>query len=207
MLTNGYHVVGISRSAGAIKSDKLIDLQADLSKKENLQVAVKEIKQKYPVFDVLIFAAGMLTAHDIDNLNYSDMEYQYKVNVFAPMFIESQLLKNIKVNSTYVVNVTSSALIDYYPRYSEYSSSKAALAKFTADLQKSLLETGARVMDVCPGGFKSNIYKTMTGDKIDRDESKQMNAEDLAGLIAFILEMPKDIEIPYLYIKNHRVDE
>jgi len=118
------------------------------------------------------------------------------------MFIESQLLGLIKKNGTDVVNITSSALVDYYPKFAEYSSSKAAFAKFTKDLQKELQDTNARVLDVCPSGFQSNIYKVMTGDKIDRDESKQMKAEDLANLIDYVLKLPKKMELTYIYVNR-----
>lgn len=202
LLEEGYEVIGIARTISSLKSNSLTNVTADLIDEAALEKVVNQIKLEHASFEVLVFAAGTLTAHFIDAVSYSDMEYLYKLNVFAPMFVESRLLELIKENSTYVVNVTSSALLDYYPQFAEYSSSKAAFAKFTKDLQKELKETGARVIDVCPSGFTSNIYKTMKGDKINRDESLQMRASDLAGLIVYILKLPKKVEVTYLYINR-----
>ena len=128
------------------------------------------------------------------------MEHMYRVNTFAPMYIESKLFELIDSNSTYVVNIISSMLVDYYPKFVTYASTKAALAKFTQDLKKSLKDTGARVLDVSPSGFKSNIYKTMIGEKVIRDESKQMNTEDLASLIFYLVSLPKKMEASHIYI-------
>ena len=202
LLNDNYHVIGISRSVSETRSSNLVNITADLSNEAEVQTAIDSIKQDHTEFSVLIFAAGTLTAHDIDKLDYAEMERSYKVNTFAPMFIESQLLDLIKKNGTDVVNVTSSALVDYYPKFAEYSSSKAALAKFTRDLQKELQDTEARVTDVCPSGFTSNIYKIMTGDKIDRDESKQMQASDLAALIIYLIKLPKIMEVSYIYVNR-----
>lgn len=202
LLNDGYVVVGISRRISDIKSESLVNLTIDLGDKKQVQKVCNEIKANHSDFDVLIYAAGTLTSHNMDKLVYEELDWIYRVNTFAPMIIESCLLGNIKLNKADVVNITSSALIDYYPTFAEYTSSKAAFAKFTADLQKHLKETESRVMDICPGGFTSNIYKSMSGDKIDRDESRQINAEDLADLILCFIKLPKRMEITNVLISR-----
>lgn len=200
LIKEGFSVIGISRRNSDLQSPHLINLQADLSDEAQIQQLCQQIQNDYPSFSVLIFAAGALTAHSIDNFVYKELERVYKVNTFAPMVIESSLLDIIKDNSADVVNITSSSLIDYYPAFAEYSSSKAAFAKFTLDLRKELKTTQCRVMDICPGGFTSNIYQAMTGDKMERDESRQMKAEDLAELIVYLLKLPKRMEVANIFI-------
>jgi len=65
------------------------------------------------------------------------------------------------------------------------------LQRFTSDLQYKLYGTKSRVIEFRPGAFKSNIYKNMLGDKIDRIEKEQMDPNDLAGIIYYILNLPK----------------
>lgn len=199
-IDKGYEVVGISHTQTPIESKQLTSIVANLLELNQLQQVVDDIKSKYSNFDTLIYSAGVLAAHDMAAINYNDIGKLYGVNTFAPMYIESQLLENIKNNGAYVVNVSSSTVEHYhYPNLAVYSSSKAALAKFTKDLEKELKGTGARVMDFCPAGFTSNIYKQMSGDKVDRDESSQMDPADLARIILAILETPRNIEIPYIF--------
>lgn len=81
LIPKQYRVVGVARSISSIKSDLIVNIQADLSKKEDIEKAVSEIKNKYSRFDSLVYCAGTLTAHDIDNLNYDDMKQLYIVNV------------------------------------------------------------------------------------------------------------------------------
>jgi NADP-dependent 3-hydroxy acid dehydrogenase YdfG len=194
-LDAGYQVVGVARRVSDISSDKLVNIQADLARKDDIDRVTRRIKEKYDSFDSFIFCAGMLTAHEIDNLNYSEMEHMYQVNLFAPMVMESSLFALIKANGADVVNVTSDAIFNFYPKYHEYASAKTALQKFTSDLQRSLQDTAARVIDFCPSGFQSNIRKTGTGDIVVRDESTYMKVEDLANLMFYLLQLPKKIEI------------
>jgi short-subunit dehydrogenase len=201
-LDAGYAVIGIARRKSDVVSDNLVNITADLSRKDDVLRVVQEIKGQHSTFDVVIYCAGMLIAHDIDKLDYDQMERSYKVNTFAPMTIESGLLDLIKKNSADVLNVSSSSIVDLYPKYSEYSSSKIALQKFTNDLQKALKDTPSRVVHFCPSGFTSNIYNTMIGEKVDRDESVQMKSEDLADLIYYLLALPKKIEITDIYVNR-----
>lgn len=204
LLNDGFRVIGISRRISEIEDDNLINLECDLSSPEQIEEVVAVIKSEFAKFDVLIFAAGTLTAHNIDYLDYKELERIFRVNTFAPMTVESGLLDLIRENGADIINVTSSALIDYYPAFAEYSATKAAFAKFTFDLEKELFDTPCRVMDLCPSGFTSNIYKDMTGDIIDRDESKQMKSSDLAAFVLAMIKLPKIMEVAKVFIQRKK---
>ena len=201
-LDAGYKVVGIARRKSDVVSENLVNLTADLSQKDDVLRVIQEVKDNHGTFDAVIYCAGVLIAHDIDKLDYDQMEQTYRVNTFAPMTIESELLDLIKQNRADILNVSSSSVVDFYPKYSEYSSSKIALQKFTNDLQKAFKDTPSRVVHFCPSGFTSNIYNTMIGEKVDRDESVQMKSEDLADLIYYLLALPKKIEITDIYVNR-----
>ena len=202
LLADNYRIIGIARSTINLSSDMLTEITADISDAQGLQQAIIKIQTNHANFDVLIYAAGSLVAHDIGELEYESMKYLYQINVFAPMIIESHLLELIIANGADVVNITSSSLHDYYPKFAEYSSSKAALAKFTSDLRRRLQDTPARVMDLCPSGFTSNMYKNMKGEIIPRDESRQIKVEDLARLVCYTLSLPKRMEVSMLYVNR-----
>lgn len=198
----GFEILGISRSTAHVPNINITEISADLSKADDVQMTVREIRDKYSSFDIVIYAAGALTAHDIDKLDYLDIEYLYRVNVFAPMAIESALLELIEHNGADVVNVVSSSIYDFYPKFAEYSSSKVAFAKFTSDLQRRLKDSQARVTELSPSGFTSNMYTNMLGEAIQRDETKQIRVEDLAALVCYILALPKRMEVNRILVNR-----
>jgi short-subunit dehydrogenase len=204
LLAKGYQVVGIARSA-AQEALPVVNIQCDLSTEDGVNFVVEELRTNHNEFDVIVYSAGTLTAHGIAELEYKSMDYLYRLNVFAPLKIESALYDLIVSNGADVVNITSSSIVEVYEDFAEYSTSKAALAKFTLDLRRALHETEARVIDLCPSGFSSHMYERMTGKKIDRDESKQMGVDDVASLVLTILALPKRIEVSHIHLDRKPV--
>lgn len=202
LLDEGYNVVGVARSKSSVQAEGLLNIQADLSVKEDIERVIQEIRQNHFSFEVLVYATGVLAAHSLDDLNYDDAMRMYQLHILAPMHIESHLLDFVKQNNAYVINVTSSTLVRHLPQLAEYASSKAAFARFTKQLQKELEGSGARVMDLCPSGFASNILITLLGERIERDESAQINPDDIADLVCFILKLPPKMEVSKLFINR-----
>ena len=199
LLNDGYRVVGVARRTSDLTNDNLVNLTADLSLQKDVESIAAQISDNYPQFDVLAFCAGTLTAHAIDKLDYQEMERIFKVNLFAPMVIESRLFDLIKSNNADVVNITSDSVSNTYPNYHEYSASKIALQKFTRDLQQALKDTNCRVTDFCTSGFQSNMRPTMTGEKAIRDETSYPTAAEVAPLILQVITMPKKIEVAQVF--------
>jgi NADP-dependent 3-hydroxy acid dehydrogenase YdfG len=204
LLARQYRVVGVARTTiGPVQAvGELVEIQADLAVKLDVKRVVETLERDHSTFDVLLYSAGALAAHAIDSLDYDVAEYLFKVNALAAMHIESQLFDLIARNEADVINITSSSIVDYYPAFSEYSASKTALAKFTLDLQRSLVETRARVTEICPSGFTSSMYETMRGDRIDRDESLQIPVEAMAAFLLSLIDLPKQMEIGRVYVNR-----
>jgi NADP-dependent 3-hydroxy acid dehydrogenase YdfG len=184
----------------------LIQLQADLLRDQDLLRVIETIDTEHKSFDMLIYAVGGLTAHNIDELSIEDMRYVFQLNTLAPMLIESRLLSSIAANGADVVNITSSSIAEYYPNLTEYSASKIAFQKFTRDLQHAVRDTSARIIEICPSGFESNIYRNMRGRRVERDETIQIPAEELANLIVHVLELPKIMELTHIFVNRKRVN-
>jgi NADP-dependent 3-hydroxy acid dehydrogenase YdfG len=203
--SDGYKVVGVARSQLADDLPGVEEIAVDLTDETALISTIQSLRLDYPHFDVLVYSAAVLTAHDLGAVDYRRMEYLYRLNLFAPMLIESRLLDLIAQNGADVVNVTSSSLQEYYPQFTEYATAKVAFSKFTDDLRRRLEPTSARVIELCPSGFTSSLYQRMLGERIPRDESKQMSAVDLAELVSFVLALPKIVEVAGLSVNRKPV--
>jgi short-subunit dehydrogenase len=204
LLEAGESVVGIARSTSPVQRELRAEIRADLSQEQEVYRVVREIRDRYADFGILVYSAGTLVAHPIEQIEYATLDYAFRVNLFAPMIIESRLVDLIEANSADVVNITSSSITEYYPLFAEYSASKAALAKFSADLQRTVHDSQARVIDFCPSGFASRMYERMEGVRVPRDESVQMPTQDLARFLLNILRLPKQMEIGHVVINRKK---
>lgn len=128
------------------------------------------------------------------------MKKLFEVNFFAAVRIETKFLDLMLENKADIVNVTSSVVDTYYEDYLEYNTSKVALQRLTSDLQEKVYGTKTRVMEFRRGAFKSNIYKNMLGDKIDRNEDEQMEPSDLAEVMFFMINLPKKMTVKNIYL-------
>lgn len=204
MLDRGDQVIGFARSTSPRQSADLIQYRVDLSRQADLESLVTTVERECPGFDVIVLAAGALSAHPPEEPDYADAEYLLAVNVLAPLYITGALLSRIEENDADVVTVSSSSVAEYYPVFGAYSASKAALTKLTDDLRRRLQDSSARVIELCPSGFTSNLYATMGGAKVLRDESAQIDVDDLVRLVLFALDLPKRVEVGRLVVHRKR---
>ncbi len=194
------HSSGLGKAISQRPSPHLVSVQADLSNEMALTDLIDTIKKNYSSFDYLIYTAGIMLGSRWGAVCYDDMELIYKVNVLAPIFLETNLINLIKSNATTVLNATSSTTARHYPRLVPYAASKAALRKFTNDLQGELQYTNARAIDFCPGGFSSSIYKTMIGEKLKRHENQLISLDDMADLALYVLDAHPTMRIDTIFV-------
>lgn len=195
MLDRGDQVIGFARSTLPLQSAALVQHRVDLSRQADLESLVETVERECDGFDAVVLAAGALSAHPPQAPHYADAEYLLAVNALAPLYIIGALLARIEKNNADVVTVSSSSVAEYYPLFGAYAASKAALAKLTDDVRSRLRESSARVIELCPSGFTSNLYATMRGERVLRDESAQIDVDDLARLVLLALDLPKRVEV------------
>lgn len=142
--------------------------KCDLSSQKHIRRISTEIKNKFPVIDVLINNAGINTP--TFELTPEGVEKTFAVNHFAYFLLTGLLLESIKKSDQgRVINVSSNGHKkvklgiekirnnQYQGRYSTYRISKLANVMFTIDLAERLSNTTITVNTVHPGLIKTNI--------------------------------------------------
>lgn len=197
-LENWYEVIGISRNKPNLN---IIHLKTDLTQEEDIEKTTKIIKDKYWDFEVLINCAWMMIVEELEELSYTNTEKLMKLNVIAPMIFTSKLMKNIKKNSSDIVNVASTVgTTKSCKKQCAYSASKIAVKWITENFQLELKESQSRVMGFNIWWFKSAFFEKATWIKVDL--SKFMNAQDIAQFIKQILDLPKNMEVSEIVINR-----
>ena len=138
---------------------KAIAVAGDVSKAEDHGRLVEEINAKLGPIDALVNCAGVTR---FSPFTYEqDMTTWWKVvqiNLFGVAGMTHAVLPDmIKRGAGAIINVTSTGGSLNLPFMSAYSTSKAAVIKFTQELHEEVGERGIRLFSVHPGSVQTDL--------------------------------------------------
>lgn len=160
LLGLGARVAVVARKAGSDTDANLI--QADISDKRQIHSIHAQPISKIGKVDVLINNASSLGPTPLRLLldtECEDFENVLQTNVLGP-FRLVKLVAGGMVLSRFgvIVNISSDAAVNSYPRWGAYSVSKAALDHLTRIFQAELEETGIKFMALDPGDMNTPLH-------------------------------------------------
>ncbi len=174
LLGNGWNVINVSRTA--CKSEKVINMTADVTNTEQFGTALKSILENYNV-KALVYSAGFSMAAPIEYAKESDYRYMFNVNFFGALQAIRAVIPDFKTDGGRIVLVGSLAGDMPVCFDSFYSASKAALEMLCRAAYTELKDYNIKVTGVLPGGtatrftFKRKVY----GDEESGVYSKDLN--------------------------------
>lgn len=111
--------------------------------------------------DILVNNAGALVNKPFEQISAGELEYMYRVNVFAPFLLTQQLLPLMgKKEKSHVVNISSMGGFQGSVKFaglSGYSSSKAAVAGLTECLAEELKDKNIAVNCLAIGAVQTEM--------------------------------------------------
>ncbi len=154
-LTNkGYIVYGLSRR---IVDDNFNSLKCDVTKREEIEEAVKNIYLKEGHIDVLINNAGMGISGAIEYIDNDKTKELFNLNTLAYFDTCQILIPYLKKTKGHIINISSIAAIIPIPYQTAYSASKAAINLFSLSLRLELKDSGIKVSAIMPGDTKTGF--------------------------------------------------
>lgn len=199
-----YEVIAISRRKPDLAG--ILHLKTDLTKESDINHTTNIIKKHYSLFDCVINCAGVMNVKPIDSLDYNETVRLFKINVIAPMILNSRLIDLIKKNNADIVNVGSTIGFTAFRNRCAYGSSKWALRGLNENLRLELRNSMVRVISFIPSGIKTKFVEKHTGAK-SKDFDSYIETKNLAKFMIQILELPKKIEISEVVINRKFVCE
>lgn len=201
-LKNGMKVVNISRSESNLNG--ICNIKCDLSKPEDIDNAVKVIKEKYSDFSVLINNAAIVGYSKTNELDYEKFEKTWKINAIAPLYLISKLYDLIVKNEADIINIgTTKCQHDDVGEENQlaYCASKFGFRGGSYNFAREFKNTKSRVIFVYMGGFQSRLHEKDYGN-VMTDPENWMKPSELADIILYIINLPKQIEISEITIKR-----
>ena len=132
--------------------------------------------------DVLVNNAGIALTGFFEDTSSAEIRKVFETNVFGLAAMTKAVLPMMRrQKKAMIINISSIAGILGKPILSVYSASKWAVSGLSQSLNYELEPIGIRVVNVCPGIFKTNLIKKNTNLVQNAQDSKisllQSNSE------------------------------
>ncbi len=159
---NGFFTVNLSRSE-SIEAN--LNIKVDLSKPDDVSIAVSQLLEKVPKVDVLINNAGIGLYESWEEMSMEDLRKVFEINFFAPVMLTKSLLPFLKETQGSVINVSSVAGKLYVPYMGGYCASKFALNAFSDSLRAEVRKYNVHVLNLIVGRIDTGFSQNALGSK------------------------------------------
>ncbi|MEA3371346.1 MAG: SDR family NAD(P)-dependent oxidoreductase [Campylobacterota bacterium] len=190
LLSLEYEVIGVSRTITTrhFNEPAFRAIQADLSnEKETLEVC-KSLKKENPF--ILINAAGFGRFEPHEELNAATITDMTFLNLTAPMLLTNAVLRDLKKNSGYLININSIEALRASKFAGVYGATKAGLKAFSDSLFEETRKSGLSITNINPDMTQSSFYDELRFDTSDKEDEKLL-CSDIADAVEHILKMRK----------------
>ncbi len=193
LIAKGAKVIIVSRNADKVtrvaNEIGAFPIAADVSIPADVERIFQVLQEKFGRLDILINNAGIGQGWaDLTEVQLTDMQQVYAVNVFGAMIVGQAAARIFKAQrSGNIINIGSTASLKGYAKGTVYSSSKFALRGMTQCWQDELRPFNVRVTQMNPSEVTTAFGSQ---DGIERTEvANKLRSEEIAHQICALLEM------------------
>jgi 3-oxoacyl-[acyl-carrier protein] reductase len=148
---------GAKRVVNEITRDggKAADLQADVSKRDEVERLFNQVRTLYGRLDILVNNAAMIEFSTLEQITDKHVEKQFKVNLLGPILATQSAVRHFGTDGGSVINVSSETVIAPLPGIAIYAATKSALETITQAFANELRGRKIRVNVVSPSLTKA----------------------------------------------------
>ena len=175
-------------------SSESMVVTGDVTKKDDVEKAVKDTVDRFGQVDILINNAGVLRPTAVIDIDEKEWDWVVAVNLKGTFLFSQAVLKIMRKNNWgRIVNFSSTAGKNISTvGGAHYTSAKAAIMGFTRHLAKEEAGHGITVNSVCPGLIDTEMVRN-TIDPVKTQKyadsfpiSRLGEPEEVAELVAFL---------------------
>ena len=218
LLEQGHTVYVIARSCPddfkALQAEyegKLLFKSVDLADSENVRQNVfKDYCSNKVQIDGFVNNAAVAYDDIVTNLNLNRLKVMYDVNVFTPMMMTKNVIRNMILHHTKgsIVHISSISVHTGYKGLAMYASSKGALEAFSKDTAREWGLMGIRSNVVVPGFMATAMSSTLTEEQRSKIYARTSlkaatSIRSVAETVAFLLcEKAESITGQNIHVDN-----
>ena len=201
LLKLGYIVIGVSRSISknSFKDKNFIPIKADLSDENSTLATCQKLSQE-DIY-MLINCAGFGRFEPHEELKAKTITDMIFLNLNAPILLTNALLRDLKKNSGYLININSIEALRASKFAGVYSATKAGLKAFSDSLFEETRKSDLSITNINPDMTQSNFYKELRFET-SSNENEKLFASDIADAIEHIIGMRKGAVVSEYTIRS-----
>jgi 3-hydroxy acid dehydrogenase/malonic semialdehyde reductase len=207
--SNGYYIIATGRREEKLKAlqtefndERIYTLCFDVRNRAAIRSNLDRLPEDWKKIDVLVNNAG--NAHGMDLFQdgkWEDWEAMIDINIKGLIAVTEAVLPSmLKNKSGHIINVSSIAGQQAYPKGSLYCASKSAVSMITECLRIDLNQEGIKVSEIKPGMVETEF--SLVRFKGDAERAKQvykgvepLTGKDVAEVIVYMIQAPKHVNI------------
>jgi len=201
LLNLGYRVIGLARAINQeeFKNEHFTSIDVDLSNEKEILNVCEKLKGEQ-VF-ILIHCAGLGRFEPHEELSAKTILEMISVNLTAPLLLTNALLRTLKKNDGYLIQINSIEALRAAKFAGVYSATKAGLKAFGDSLFEETRKSGLSVTNINPDMTQSPFYDQLRfTTSIKEDE--RLVCSDIADALEHILTMRKGAVISEYTIRS-----
>ena len=175
--------------------NEVLLVTCDLTDREKVRFLIDKVVDRFGTIDILVNNAGQNISGAIEDLDTTNLNYIFQLNVFGPLWLMQGVIPIMKSRqSGQIINVSSIAGRRGFPFGGGYCASKFALNGLTEVARVELAKYNIHVLLVMPAGTDTNFISDTircSQDFVERANVSLMKPEYVAGQIVKALEKKK----------------
>ena len=202
----GYEVFGIGRNFSMQIEEKTFHpVVCDLLDTEQLLATVKKIAEQYDIY-ILVNNAGIAYYGLHEEQSPKKIREMVRTNLEVPMILTQQLLRELKKNQGYIINIASVTAQTSNPHGCAYGATKAGLASFSRSLFDEARKYGVKVTAIYPDMTKTNLYRN-ADFTVGEEEESYLLPKVVADSVEYLLGQREGVIVSELTVKPqlHRI--
>ena len=165
-------------------------VKCDLSNPSEIENSVKESIKKYGCPSVLINNAGCAFNGNLVEMPLKKWQEIIQINLTSVFQICSSVVPLMRKNGGLIINVSSHASYNPFPKWGAYCISKSALAMFTKCLREEERSNSIRACTITLGSVNTPLWDSES-IKSDFDRSSMLSSIKVSDTILYIAEQPE----------------
>ncbi len=171
-------------------SNSTINLvECDLSNVNEIENCVKDSIKKYGCPSVLINNAGCAFNEDLIKMPLKKWQEIIQINLTSVFQICSSIVPQMRKNGGLIINVSSHASYNAFPKWGAYCVSKSGLSMFTKCLREEERSNSIRACTITLGSVNTPLWDSESINS-GFDRKSMLSSNKVSNTILYMAEQP-----------------